>query len=192
MQKKPLRKISKKDEINLVSIGQLPYNSGPHTISIWQLLEIFEKEKIHVHIYSKVDKQTELKFKELKNKYLHFHGYVPREKLMQEITKYDYGIYLTPWNRSKKPNFANETVFGYRIFDYFCAKLPVLNSNDAKPVALLINEYNIGYNINYMVLLSLRKFLKEKKKEYHVLVKNTEKVIKVFSDNKNFVEFIKK
>ena len=190
----PNTKLSKKDhEFHLVTHGALPLENLPYSDSIWEFYPKITNQKIHLHIYIKVDKLTENKLKKIESEDLYFHygGYLSRKELLKEISKYDYGLYLTSWNRAKiNNNYSVVTAMGYRIFDYISAHLPIICSDDSTAVVNLVDKYGIGFHIPYNKIYSLSQILIKNKKKYFETIKNIDKAISDFSEYKNLIDFI--
>lgn len=141
----------------------------------------------------KVDKSIENKLKKIEseNPFFHYGSYLSHKKLLKEISKYDYGLFVTSWNRGNiKNNYSTMTAMGNRIFDCISAHLPVISSDDAKAASNLIDQYNIGFHIPFNKIYSLKQILIKNKKSYLKTTKNIDKAIKNLSDHKNFINFI--
>lgn len=190
----PNVKLSKRDnQFHLVSVGSLPLKGFVHSDSIWEFYPRITNQKMHLHIYAKADKTTEEEFKKIqsKNEFFHYEGYINHEQLIKELSKYDYGVYLTPWNRAKiNNNYFLITMFGNRIFDYLSAYLPVIGTKDCIAVSEMIDKYKIGINIDYDEIDSLKKILTKNKKKYPQITKNIAKVIPQFLDCTDFIKFV--
>lgn len=188
-------KLSKKDnEIHLVFVGNLHLKNLPYADSIWEFYPKITNQKMHLHLYSKVDKKTETKLRAIdsKNPYFHYEGFITYESLTKEISKYDYGITLHGWNRDRvKVDYYSMTSIGNKYFDYMLAKLPILVLNDLKAVVELIDKYKVGYHLSQEELFSLEKFLVKNKKNYSKLIGNIDKAIPQLLDRSRFIEFIK-
>lgn len=190
----PKIKLSKQDgEFHLVIAGSIPLENSSGSDSIWEFYPKITSQKIHLHIYMRVNKQieNELKRIEFRNRYFHYGGYLRYKNLMKEIAKYDYGLYLTSWNRGNiKYNYAVSTAIGHRLFDCISAHLPIVSSDDSTSVVNLIDKYKIGFHIPYRKIYSLKKLLINNKKNYLKTIKNIDEAITHLLDNKNFIKFI--
>ena len=191
----PNMKLSKKDgNFHLVIVGALPLVEVTYSESMWEFYPKITNQKIHLYIYTNVDKSTGNKLKKIESENLFFHycGYLSRDKLLKEISKYDYGVYLTSWNRGNiKNNHFTITSMSYRIFDYISSHLPIISSNDSTAAVDLIDKYKIGIHIPFNKVYSLKQILMENKKNYLKTVKNIDNAIKHFSDQKNLINFIR-
>lgn len=191
---RPKTKLSKKDgEFHLVTHGNLPMENLSYSDSIWEFYPKFTKQQIHIHIYIKVDKDVEKKLKkiECENTYFHYEGYLEREQLLSELARFDYGLYLSSWNRGNiKNNYAVTTAIGYRIFDYISARLPIIASDDSTAVVELLDKSGIGLHISYQNIFSLKKILRKEGKGYVKKIRNIDKVIDNFVDSTRLLKFI--
>lgn len=192
----PNVKLSKKDgEIHLVFVGNFYLENLPYTDSIWEFYPKITRQKLHLHIYSKVDKITENKLKDInsKNPYFHYEGYMQHDLMVKEIPKYDYGISLHGWNRAKiKNNYFCINGFGNKLFDYISAFLPLICSDDATATVKFIDRYNIGLYIDYEKIGSLKNILLKNKKRYSQTIKNIGKALGKLSYHGNFLSFVER
>ena len=114
-----------------------------------------------------------------------------REDLLKEIVRYDYGLYLTSWNRSGiENNYSVTTAIGYRIFDYISAHIPIISSNDSTAVVELIDKNDIGFHIPYEKIYSLKNILEKNKSKYKKRVKKMDRTIKNLIKHRKFLEFL--
>jgi len=190
----PKHKLSKKDgEIHLVYVGGFTSVNLPYAESIWDFYTKITRQKMHLHIYSWFDKKSENKLKEinLKDPYFHYEGIINHDLLIKEISKYDYGINLHTWNRTKiKKNYFISTQFANKYFDYFSAKLPLICLNELVATVNFLDKYKIGFHIDYDEVKSLKKLLIKNKKNYPKMIKNIDKAIAQLQDFKNFIKFV--
>jgi len=189
-----LNKLSKKDgEFHLVFPGRLNPENLPYADSIWEFYPQLTNQKIHLHLYSRVDRKMEKKLREVesKNPYFHYEGYASHQSLIKELSKYDYGIALHGHNRAGlKKDYYSMTALGNKYFDYISAKLPILVVNDYLPIVKIIDKYGIGLYFDYKKLKSLKRMLIQNKKNYPKMVKNIETTIPQLLDHKKFLNFI--
>ena len=190
----PKKKLSAKDgEIHLVYVGSFYLENLPYADSIWEFYPKMTRQKLHLHIYSKVDKKTENKLKEIgsKNSYFHYEGHRAHDSLIKEISKYDYGSYLHVHNRAKiKANYLLMFGFGNKVFDYFSAHIPFICSDDATAIVKFIDKYSVGLHIDYKKINVLKEKLEYNKKKYVKMIKNIEKATPELLNKKNFVKFV--
>lgn len=191
-----IKKLSDEDgEIHIVNAGQIPLESTKNTDSIWELYPKITSQKMHFHVYMKIDDETTKKFRKIEKSepYFHYEGYLTKDNLVEELAKYDYGAYLATKNipDSKKKHFTM-TAVGYRVFDYISAYLPILCCNEAMAIAKIVEINNAGYSLDYDKISLFSEIITKNKKQYPVIVRNLKKLKMKFSDYTKFVEFIKK
>ncbi len=149
---KKIEKLSKKDgEIHIVNPSaffggeSVIYNS-----MIPYITEII-KQKIHLHFYVSGDlkaveekghKEVALNNPEL-IKYFHIHKFVAPEKLAEEISKYDLGLYLTHYTNLANPDFPQYTS-GNKISSYMEAGIPFVVKEENKLNSNLARKNGIG------------------------------------------------
>lgn len=186
-------KLSRKDgEIHLVTVGTIALEKIPGAYTLWEFYPMITDQKLHLHIYMKADKKTEAKLKSIQanNKYFHFHGYLNHNLIVNEISKYDYGIYLSSIIRTSKERNIVITAMGYRIFEYITAHLPLICTLENPAHADLTRKYGIGICIHRNEIKKLKKMLNNNEK-YNTMVTNINNAINDFSNASKFIEFIK-
>ena len=122
--KKSLPKISKTQPgVHLVYEGNVDENkTGAH----YDLLDIFDqitKQGFHLHVYTARD-ASNYKVLSQKNNLLHFHGRLEPNKLLTEISKYDFG--WAGFNNSKNKEHL-EVTLANKVMEYISAGLPVIS-----------------------------------------------------------------
>ncbi|HYD70498.1 hypothetical protein [Azospirillum sp.] len=128
-------------------------------------------QRIHYHLYpAPMGQQTA--FEEVYSDYLaleaatpyfHLHRPVPAERLLEELSQYDYGIHLSSrkldtladdaYNEHKHPYCTTN-----KLFDYFDAGLPVLGPSTGF-ISFVANRYGAGVMLTPAHLPRLRRFL---------------------------------
>lgn len=107
-----------------------------------KFLKRLANEEIHVHIHgifeNEETKRVYLKLAE--NKYIHLERTLPPRKLINELTKYDYGLIYYPKNRQSQ---MLHTSLPNKFFEYISAGLPVLSSS-YKSLKMFIEKYRVG------------------------------------------------
>ena len=93
------------------------------------LLDLFKKITgmgINMHIYGIGDEEVKKRYRDVSrsDNLLHFNEAVSQEKLMWELTKYDYGI--IPFNPPESEREHFDTMMPNKLFDYLVAGLPVI------------------------------------------------------------------
>lgn len=134
-----------------------------------------EKNKCHLHIYPSVWDENRYRRYIKKDKtdlYFHFHKTMQYDKLLTEISKYDYGINPTTDNVWECESSGYNTISKYvyaatnKYFDYIDAGLPIIAAIPQKfaqyleEQGVLINWTNGQYDYDY--LLNNKNAMKEK------------------------------
>jgi hypothetical protein len=143
-----------------------------------ELSRLCKQNECHLHIYPTIwdeQKYSELLSEMNDNNYLHVHKPVPYDRLISEISKYDYGIVMV--NGSYRESNKNDSFFFEKLvwagtnkfFDYIDAGLPIISPVPEKFLQLFIergvalpwtvSEYDFDY------LRENKEMLKEKTKE---------------------------
>ncbi|MEQ9149771.1 MAG: hypothetical protein RLP13_15955, partial [Cytophagales bacterium] len=138
------------------------------------LAKIMAKQKIHFHIYANPYQfKTSKEYADLdKNeKYFHFHEPLPLKKLISEISKYDWGL----WIHAEDPSFRTQeakmrTGIGNKLFTYLEAGLPIIVSDSRKYGEEVVRENNLGFSLNDNEWTEIRRMTEEI--DYFSLQKN--------------------
>lgn len=125
-----------------------------------------EKNKCHLHIYPSVWDETRYSQyieRDKSDVYFHFHKPVPYNKLITEISQYDYGITPTSdtvWEcESSGYNTISKYIYAAtnKYFDYIDAGLPIISAIPQKfaqyleKQGVLINWTNGQYDYDYLL-----------------------------------------
>lgn len=182
-----------KDESDSLS---LCYVGGLHTdvnnllnpfSGLLELAEECEKAKCHLYVYC--SSWDEEKYKEYIKKdkellYFHFCKPLPHEKLLEEISKYDFGIASVRDGNWGDKNSSIHTKYKYiygcanKYFDYLDAGLPIISSFPEKLCEcleeknILLNWTNGQYDFEflYKVKDEMKKRVLEVRKEWEINV----------------------
>lgn len=151
-----LPKLSEEDgEIHIVSAGRINVNEGYR--KIMPILEEIAEQGVHVHLYPVIWSDNELRSVEeqcKKSRYLHCHKPVPQDKLITEVSQYDYGLIAFSYvTRNVKYGIQN------KFFEYQVAGLPIIVTNDTYTKQKVIEK---GCGIYVKNITELRKILEEK------------------------------
>jgi len=190
------KKLSEEDgEIHLVRIGNTLLEDLQGIESIWKLYPKITKQGIHIHFYSKVPKGIVKRLKEFdkKDPYFHYEGFMEHSRLIDEMSKYDYGFHIHGiGNPSKKRlDIWFKTGFGNKNYDYALAYLPVICSKNLEATRGMIEKNKIGFPIDYNEIENLKIEILKNKKRYPPFIKNIKKFIKRSTDAKPLINFIK-
>jgi glycosyltransferase involved in cell wall biosynthesis len=123
--KKILPKIREKDGgIHTVYVGALSIDSGHRNII--PILKQITKQDVHVHIYGVMEDPVKEVLNDLvkKDSFFHVHKPLPYSKLLEELTKFDFGLVLLAPANERLLN----TAIPNKIFEYLGSELPVIVS----------------------------------------------------------------
>jgi hypothetical protein len=142
--KRSLKKVSyNPTTFNIVYDGAI--SSEGYRKNNFDLFKNIAQRKINIYIYGTYENINSVKDFILysnNNKYFHFFGNLNPQVLLQELTKYDFGIIP---NVCTKDNKLNEMMMPNKLFDYLSAKLPVLiKKSNMKNLESYVRKENIG------------------------------------------------
>lgn len=158
----------KKTELQLCYVGRI-WSEKNYPGSIFacnlELARLCEKNKVHYHIYPSIWDEndfSDLLMEDNKNPYFHLHRPLPYQELIDEISKYDYGIIACRKNfreQLKKTGYKDAKI-DYagtnKFFDYLAAGLPILAPfpaeliNEISKHGVIIKWSIDDYNFNYL------------------------------------------
>lgn len=107
------------------------------------LLGIFERiaeRGIHIHIYGLGDGPVLKEYEKAASRHhhFHFHGGVPHDQLMSEMTAFDWGI--VPFEPPNEERDHFDTMLPNKFFDYLICGLPVLSPRSRSMVDYIGKE----------------------------------------------------
>lgn len=93
----------------------------------------------------------------MKNKYFHLHEPLDPQKIIQEISKYDFGFMISYFRHSNdvEPFFTT----GNKIASYLEAGIPFIYEDSLKSVDKIMSSYDLGFSFNDSNLDILKKKL---------------------------------
>jgi hypothetical protein len=142
-----MRKLSEgKDELHLVYEGGLSADITSHRY-IEPILIRVAQMGIHMHFYT-IFSYEDVYYQNLagKSDYLHWHGIVPHDVLMEELTQYDAGLIALNFNPLNISYMAH--AMPNKLYDYLIAGLPIAVSGI--PVfGDYIEEHGFGKNVDF-------------------------------------------
>ena len=177
----------KKREIHIVYPGNIPL-SHESMFQLW-LAARFREEEIHYHIYppplllSVVTAQYGITFEaafksyiehSFENPYFHFHRPIPAERVVSEISQYNFGISVS--SRDFKEidaslNMDNDYTehkdhyaIASKIFDFFEAGLPVLIHSKGKFARFIASRYKGAVEATEDVIFNRERLLEIEEK----------------------------
>lgn len=138
----PLEKLSSDDdEIHIVYEGVLSLEG--YRAPLLDLFKNIAKMGIHIHIYGIGAGDVLEKYGEFqkRSRFYHFHESLKHDRLMCEMTKYDYG--LIPFIPPEEERDHFDTMLPNKVFDYLAAGLPVIVPNSISMVRF-VKEHGCG------------------------------------------------
>lgn len=193
-------KLSKKDkEIHVVHVSSVGSVNLKECGWLFEYFKEFTKNKIHIHLYTKPNTLSkeeimnafkEIYKDEINSKYFHLHDPKNPQELIEDISKFDFGIILMhPLNKngdSLEPNFGT----GNKISSYLEAGLPFFYSPEIKFVDKLMTDYGLKLWIkDEKDIKNLKKQME--KVDYAELEKKVKKAREDFLMEKHFPELQK-
>lgn len=147
------KKLSVEDgEIHLVYTGHVSVKPEMKYCYYVPLAKHLAKQKIHLHLYPNPNQyKTSKAYLDLNasEKYFHFHEPLPMKQLIQEISRYDWGLWVhaeDPSSRTTPDKMKTGMV--NKMFTYLEAGLPVVVSDSRKYGVDVVNEHGLGFAIN--------------------------------------------
>ena len=139
MPKRFPRKLSSVDgRVHIVYVGTVTSVKGSH----YNFMEIFRKvarQRLHVHMYTTWEDDT-YKALEDGDGFLHYHGHVPRQQLLQEMTRYDLG--WGGFNRARNRRHLRVALQN-KLVEYIGCGLPVVTFRNTA-AAEFVNKSGAG------------------------------------------------
>ncbi len=154
--KDPLPKRSQRDtEWHFVIAGGIsPLFISPRGYEYNQYGELAKRlaqQRIHLHLYPPPTQGNPLATYALlaaRNPYLHLHNGLPASEIGQEISQYDFGIWIHP----KNPLVTDDSyrlAIGNKFFTYLESGLPIIINHDLVYGSELVREHRVGIVFNY-------------------------------------------
>ena len=117
-------------------------------INYLRLIEKLEKQNIHFHIYANpYASRKNRKYIELSNemKYFHLHNSMPYKNVINEISKYDWGMWWHPPTGERRVIVDKTKVaIGNKLFSYMEAGLPTIVGKHNGIGRDTIRKYNMA------------------------------------------------
>lgn len=165
--KNNVKKLSQEDgEIHLVHTGTISNNPKYRYKYLIPLGIKLARQKIHLHIYpsNHYEYKTSKEYIELekKEKFFHFHDFVPYSELTQEIAKYDWHSHILEYFVG--PMFTPEkqrVSMGNKLFTSLEAGLPMIVSPQLECIRELVEKYGIGIIVKDEDLNTLKQIIEK-------------------------------
>lgn len=186
------KKLSSKDkEIHLAFVGQMSVKSiiGDPIKNVFK--EIVS-QRMHIHVYTFRTELPENQLKEIAptkelKKFFHLHDYVLPNKLSEELSKYDFGLFPVDYSQYAKPG-VEKFASANKVASYFEAGLPVITKKTVEIYAKHIRKHKIGILVNEKYS-DIRKLIE--KSNYQKIVENVCKFREEYSVSNHIDELIK-
>ncbi len=159
MNKDILFKLFEKDkELHLAYVGGIQLSDSIGCESFWKFYTKITRQKLHLHIYSKQPKNIVKKLKaiEKEDKYFHYEGFIEHDKLIRELTGYDFGIHLFGDDKGTETPIIMKVAFSNKNYDYLSANIPTIVSSNLLAASNFIRENGIGIVVEYSEINSLK------------------------------------
>lgn len=166
-------KLSKKDkEMHIVEVRSISSVDVKEFSFFFDYAEEFEKNKIHLHFYTKpntlskeeiMESFKKIYKKEINSKYFHLHDPKNPKELIKEISKFDFGIFVLPFSDREDGGYIPlQTIVGLgnKQSSYLEAGLPFFYPPEIKYLDSMMSQYG------------LRLWIKDKKD-----IKNIKKIV---------------
>ncbi len=148
-----VKKLSDEDGgLHLVYTGHVSVKPEMKYCYYIPLAKELAKQKIHLHLYSNPKQyKTSQAYIDLNNneKYFHFHKPLPMKQLINEIARYDWGLWVhaeDPSSRTTEDKMRTGMV--NKMFTYLEAGLPVIVSDSRKYGVNVVEKHQLGFAIN--------------------------------------------
>jgi len=196
-------KLSKKDkEIHVVEVRSISSVDVKEFSFFFDCAEEFEKNKIHIHFYTKPNTLSKEEIiqsfektykKELNSKYFHLHEPKNPQELIREISKFDFGIFILPLSDREEKGYIplqTEVGLGNKQASYLEAGLPFFYPPEIKYLDTIMINYGLNlYVKNKEDIKNIKNTVK--KLDYAKLEKKIQLAREDFSMEKHFPELEK-
>jgi glycosyltransferase involved in cell wall biosynthesis len=138
------RKISATDgETHIAYIGTVTSRIEDSHYDLREIFREITDYGLHVHMYVSIWGAKDEAYQRLaeENDLIHHHGHLDQKKLLQEITKYDFG--WAGFNANPKNRKHLDVALPNKVFEYIACGLPVL-AFPHKNIKEVLDRYNVG------------------------------------------------
>ena len=182
-----------KDFFRLVYIGSICDQKSHRN-----LISIFKKivsPNVELTIYGTKHNQETMKGYFKDNPYIHFKSTIPHNKIIEELSQYDYGLCF--FNMDHSDSEYIEISQPNKFYDYFYARIPVI-CNNTHAFSDFVNKNKVGFcisnpeDINSENMKKIFSFQDAKIATYNEMVKEKESSILSPNNsiNKEYYKFV--
>ncbi|MGV8151744.1 MAG: hypothetical protein ACP5OG_01560 [Candidatus Nanoarchaeia archaeon] len=187
-------KSKKNKETHLVFAASPAHKVFKYDVEFMAILKIITSQNIHFHTYGPaIDKELDRIFIEesKKNKYYHYHEKVSADRLNQEMSEYNYGVFFYFMDPKKTDSFpeVEKSLVAAKMLNYIESGLPIMLNSKYEAMKEIIDKYGIGLAIDFNDLKNLGEILK--KQDYKKMQRNIKKFQEDFKLSKKIKEIEK-
>ncbi len=165
VQKRSNNQATEKNKIKLVFIGGIRKSEYDHLCNysyndLLLMIDELTKQNFTVDIFNAYDSGagndfTEFYQKEKNNPNFKYHQAVHPQDLTKILNRYDAGLLVLNYERSKMKKEVLERTMSSRVYEYLEAGLPVIISRELKFMVSIIDEYDIGLPLSWHEMSNL-------------------------------------
>ncbi len=185
----PIKKKKQSKEIHLGHAGApWPSEDGAHSFS--EVIKNLTLQKLHFHVFGDFANKEEKKafFQKIKDKkYLHMHKKEKPDELNKKLSQYDYGTVLGFYDDSL--DLMAEKLMAAKFFNFVETGLPIIIPKQAKFMADIVEDNEIGFSVDYQDLKNLKEIIM--KQDYGKMRENMKKAQEKFKLSKRIKELEK-
>jgi hypothetical protein len=137
-------------EIHMVFTGTISKDPERKYCYYIPLAKELAKQKIHFHVYPTPYKPYKEYLDLDKNEeYFHFHKSLPMKELIDEISTYDWGLWIHAEDPSIRTTIDKiRTGIGNKLFSYLEAGLPIIASDSRIYGSEFVKKHELGFSVN--------------------------------------------
>ncbi|MFQ6135387.1 MAG: glycosyltransferase [Nitrososphaerales archaeon] len=138
------RKLSDKDgEKHIVYVGTATSKIKDSHYDLREIFKEISKHGIHIHLYLSIWGAKDKAYQHLaeENDFIHYHGHLDQNKLLYEITRYDFG--WAGFNGNQKNRKHLDVALPNKVFEYIACGLPVL-AFPHKNLRKFLDRHHVG------------------------------------------------
>jgi len=177
----PRKKLSEVDgKVHIVYIGTLTSLMKENQYNLVRIFKEIAEKEMHIHIYPSKLSVKDKTYKRIaeEERFIHYHGYLQRKRLLTEITQYDFG--WAGFNANEKNRKHLDVALPNKVIEYISCGLPVL-AFPHKTIKKFVEKHGVGFVFSEMDELS--KWVK--KRESSMVKKRTSRLRFRFTIERN-------